>query len=147
MVHTVQITHYQPRGTDGDKPGRLTFVLEGRTFHAACLADPHLAEGLLEPGQSYPVSLIVQAEGTVEYADPGTPALEVRDAHESGDRVVVTGRTWDSVDHQVINLDSAPSVGLRLNLPQTATDYRGGSWLTATGILCVDLPPEEHDHE
>jgi hypothetical protein len=147
MVHTVLIKDYVPRGTTSDETGRLTFELNGRVYHAACLADPHLADGLLVPGQMYPVTLLVQAEGSVEYVDPGTPALEVRQEHEAGDKVSATGRTWDSVDHQLIALDSDPAVGVRLNLPQTATDYRGGSWLSATGILCADLPPDEHDHE
>jgi hypothetical protein len=148
MVHTVQIKEYVPRGSgDGDSPGRLTFTLGDKTYHAACFADPELAKGLLDPGNTYPVTLLVHAEGTVEYADPGTPSLEVKQSREEGDKVVVVGRTWEGVDHQVIKLDSDPGVGLRLNLPQTATDYRGGSWLSAEGTLCVDLPPEEHDHE
>lgn len=142
MVHTVNILKYAPAGNG---PGRLQFELEGRKFNARCVADPALADGLLVEGSSYPVALIVEAEGKVEYANPGEPALEVTQASEAGDHVRAVGRTWDSMDHQVIKLDAQPTVGVKLNLPQTATDYRGGSWLSATGVLCADLPPEEHD--
>lgn len=142
MVHLVDILAYTPRGK---APGRLHFRLEGRTLHARCDADPALADGLLVPGTTYPVALTVEAEGKVEYAVGSEPALKVAKPDEAGDRVEVLGRTWDSLDHQTIKLDASPTIGLRLNLPQTATDYRGGSWLSATGVLCADLPPHEHD--
>lgn len=142
MVHTVEIVHYSPRN---DKPGRIRFVLNGNTYNARCYADPKLAEGLLVEGQSYPISLTVEAQGKVEYANPGEPDFHIVTTDEQGDTVKATGRTWDSMDHQVIKLDAHPTIGVLLNLPQTATDYRGGSWLTAVGVLCADLPPEEHD--
>jgi hypothetical protein len=142
MVHTVEILEYVPAGA---APGRLTFRLGGVVYNARCHADPALADGLLVEGQSYPVALTVEAQGSVEYANPGEPSLKVQQADKAGDRVHATGRTWDSMDHQIIKLDANPTVGVRLNLPQTATDYRGGSWLAATGVLCADLPPEEHD--
>lgn len=142
MVHLVKILSYTPKGA---KPGRLHFSLEGRTLHARCDADPALADGLLVAGTTYPVALTVEAEGKVEYAQGPEPSLIVTKADDAGDRVQLMGRTWDSIDHQTIKLDAAPTVGLRLNLPQTATDYRGGSWLSAAGLLCADLPPEEHD--
>jgi len=142
MVHTVEIVHYTPKS---DQPGRLTFKLSGNTYHAKCYADPALADGLLVEGNSYPVALTIEAEGKVEYANPGEPAFHIEKPDDNGDTVKATGRTWDSMDHQVIKLDAEPTVGVRLNLPQTATDYRGGSWLTAVGTLCADLPPEEHD--
>ncbi|MCL4729329.1 MAG: hypothetical protein KJ044_02680 [Planctomycetes bacterium] len=142
MVHLVKILAYTPRGKG---PGRLHFALDGRTFHARCDADPHLADGLLVPGTTYPVALTVEAQGTVEYALGPEPGLAVARADEAGDVVTLMGRTWDSIDHQTIKLDAAPTVGLRLNPPQTATDYRGGSWLSATGVLSTALPPEEHD--
>jgi hypothetical protein len=141
MVHTVQILSYTPRG---QSPGRLVFELDGRTFHACCLADAREADGLLAAGRSYPVTLLVEAETPVEYAAAGEPGLAVTQSREEGDRVEVLGRTWDSVSHQVIHLESRPSVGVKLSPPQTATDYRGGSWLKARGVLCADLPPEEH---
>ena len=142
MVHTVEIVSYVPRA---ENPGRLTFKLDGNTYHAKCYADPQLADGLLVEGQSYPVALTIEAEGLVEYSTATEPSFEVLSALDAGDRIRATGRTWDSMDHQVIKLDAFPTVGVRLNLPQTATDYRGGSWLTAVGTLCADLPPEEHD--
>ncbi|MCA8911224.1 MAG: hypothetical protein KDB82_05945 [Planctomycetes bacterium] len=142
MVHTVEIIHYVPRN---DKPGRLTFKLNGNVYHARCYADPQLADGLFVEGTFYPVSLTVEAEGKVDYAEPGEPAVSVVNADEAGDRVEATGRTWEGFDHQVIKLDSSPTVGLKINLPQTASDYRGGSWLKAVGTLCADLPPEDHD--
>lgn len=142
MVHTVKILRYVPRGP---APGQLSFELDGRTFNARCDADPGLADGLLVVGNSYPIALTVEAVGKVEYADPGQPTLNVLKAAEGGDTVSVIGRTWDSMDHQVIKLDANPTVGVKLNLPQTATDYRGGSWLAGQGLLCADLPPEEHD--
>lgn len=142
MVHTVKILRYVPRGAS---PGQLSFELDGRVFNARCDADPALADGLLVVGNSYPIALTVEAQGKVEYADPGQAALRVVQADQSGDSVSVLGRTWDSMDHQVIKLDANPTVGVKLNLPQTATDYRGGSWLAAQGTLCADLPPEEHD--
>lgn len=126
-------------------PGRLHFRLDGRDFHARCDADPQLAEGLLVVGSTYPIALTVEAEGKVEYAMGPEPSLTVTQPAESGDRVALMGRTWDSIDHQTVKLDAAPTVALRLNLPQTATDYRGGSWLAANGLLCADLPPEDHD--
>lgn len=142
MVHTVSIQEYQPAGTS---PGCITFALAGRVYHAKCYADPALADGLLVVGSEYPIALTVEADGKVEYCDPGTEKLEVLKPDPSGDHVRATGRTWDSMGHQVIKLDANPSLGVRLNLPQTATDYRGGSWLVASGVLCADLPPEEHD--
>lgn len=142
MVHTVDIVDYAPAG---DKPGRMTFKLRGTTFHAKCYADPKLAEGLFEPGATYPVAITVEADGKVEYTTDTETGVEVKEAREEGDTVVATGRTWDSFDHQVIKLDSNPNIAVRINLPQTASDYRGGSWLKATGTLCVDLPPEDHD--
>lgn len=142
MVHLVKILAYTPKTA---KPGRLHFSLEGRTLHARCDADPQLADGLLVVGSTYPVALTVEAEGSVEYALGPEPSLTVTRADEAGDQVALMGRTWDSIDHQTIKLDASPTVGLRLNLPQTATDYRGGSWLSAKGLLCADLPPEEHD--
>ncbi|MCA8918620.1 MAG: hypothetical protein KDB68_09510 [Planctomycetes bacterium] len=142
MVHTVEIISYTPKS---DKAGRLTFKLGGNTYNARCYADAALADGLLVVGTTYPVSLTVEAEGSVEYAVATEPSFNVVKADEAGDRVEATGRTWDSFDHQVIKLDSNPTVGVKINLPQTATDYRGGSWLKATGTLCADLPPEDHD--
>jgi len=142
MVHLVNILAYTPRGK---APGRLHFTLEGRVFHARCDADAALADGLLVPGTTYPVALTVEAEGKVEYAVGTEPSCKVEQANDAGDRVEVLGRTWDSLNHQTIKLDACPTLGLRLNLPQTATDYRGGSWLCAKGLLCADLPPEEHD--
>jgi len=142
MVHTVEIVAYTPRNAG---PGRLTFKLNGNTYHARCYADAQLADGLLVEGQSYPVALTIEVDGSVEYASASAAELKVVKASETGDYVRAIGRTWDSMGHQVIKLDADPSVGVRLNLPQTATDYRGGSWLTAQGTLCADLPPEEHD--
>lgn len=142
MVHTVSIRAYHPAGSS---PGRITFLLAGTVYNAKCYADPQLADGLLVPGTEYPIALTMEADGKVEYVDPATQKLEVIASHETGDRVRAVGRTWDSVGHQVIKLDANPSVGVRLNLPQTATDYRGGSWLMASGVLTADLPPEEHD--
>ncbi len=142
MVHLVKILAYTPRGK---APGRLHFELEGRTYHARCDADPALADGLLVPQTTYPVALTVEAEGKVEYAVGTEPSCKVETADDAGDHVAVLGRTWDSLDHQTIKLDASPTIGLRLNLPQTATDYRGGSWLSARGLLCADLPPQEHD--
>ncbi len=142
MVHTVSILGYVPRSS---QPGRLHFSLDGTSYHATCYADPQLADGLLVVGSTYPIALTVHAEGKVEYVNPGTPGLEIAEKLETGDRVRAVGRTWDVIDHQTIKLDSEPTVGVRLNLPQTATDYRGGSWLSATGVLCADLPPEDHD--
>jgi hypothetical protein len=142
MVHTVEIISYVPRDAG---PGRLTFKLDGNTYHAKCYADAALADGLLVEGQSYPIALTIEAKGSVEYTLASEPSFEVLQADEAGDRIKAVGRTWDSISHQVIKLDAAPSVGVQLNLPQTATDYRGGSWLTAVGTLCADLPPEEHD--
>jgi hypothetical protein len=142
MVHMVEIVSYTPRGA---KPGKLSFKLLGNIYRARCYADPKLADGLIVVGQSYPISLTLEAEGKVEYATASAPSFEVIQKADTGDRIKATGRTWDSMDHQVIKLDASPTVGVRLNLPQTATDYRGGSWLTATGVLCADLPPEDHD--
>lgn len=142
MVHIVEIVHYTPKS---DNAGLLTFKLDGNTYHAKCYADPQLADGLLVEGNSYPVALTVEAQGKVEYADPGEPTFHIEKSAETGDTIKATGRTWDSMDHQIIKLDAKPTVGVRLNLPQTASDYRGGSWLTAIGTLCADLPPEEHD--
>lgn len=142
MVHTVEIVSYTPRAA---KPGRIAFLLDGNTYHAKCYADPKLAEGLLVPGQSYPIALTLEAEGKVEYSNETQAVFQVIQKAEGGDRIKATGRTWDSVGHQVIKLDASPTVGVLLTLPQTATDYRGGSWLTAVGTLCADLPPEEHD--
>lgn len=142
MVHTVKIKAYTPRA---DAPGTLTFVLDGKTFNARCYADANLADGLLVIGTEYPVTLTVEAAGAVDYSSDPHAALEVVEARGGGDLVRVNGRTWDSVSHDLIHLESVPSVGLKLNLPQTATDYRGGTWLSATGLLCADLPPEEHD--
>jgi hypothetical protein len=142
MVHTVEIVSYTPKTA---KPGRLSFKLNGNTYRARCYADPKLADGLLVVGQSYPISLTIEAEGKVEYAVASEPAFNVIEKADAGDRIKATGRTWDSMNHQVIKLDASPTVGVRLNLPQTATDYRGGSWLTAVGTLCADLPPEDHD--
>jgi hypothetical protein len=142
MVHTVEIIAYTPRSKVA---GRLTFKLDGNTYHARCYAEPKLADGLLVVGTSYPVSLTLEAEGKVDYAAASAPKFEVLKKDESGDVVRATGRTWEPVEHQVIKLDAAPTVSVRLNLPQTATDYRGGSWLTAVGTLCADLPPEDHD--
>lgn len=142
MVHLVSIQSYSPAS---DRPGRLSFLLDGRLLHARCVADPMLALGLLVPGTSYPVALTIEADGKVEYAVATEPEFVVVQASEAGDQVKVVGRTWDSIDHQTIKLDASPTVALKLNLPQTATDYRGGSWLSATGVLCADLPPHEHD--
>lgn len=142
MVHTVDILKYTPAG---EKPGRMTFKLGGTTFHARCYADPKLAEGLLEEGATYPVAVTVEAEGQVEYTTDNEPGVTVKEENEAGDTVVATGRTWDAFDHQLIKLDSSPNIAVKINLPQTASDYRGGSWLKATGTLCVDLPPEDHD--
>jgi len=142
MVHVVQILAYTPRGK---KSGALHFTLEGRTFHARCDADTDAARGLFIAGASHPATLIVKVEGKAEYADPSEPQLSVLVSSDDGDRVSVLGRTWESVDHQTIKLDASPTVGLRLSLPQMATDFRGGSWLRATGMLCANLPPDEHD--
>lgn len=142
MVHTVGIIQYIPRA---EKAGRLTFELGGNTYHARCYADPALADGLLVEGQAYPVSLTVEAVGTVEYAVATEPSFTVMSADDAGDRVEAVGRTWDSFDHQLIKLDAEPTIAVKLNLPQTASDYRGGSWLKAVGTLCADLPPEDHD--
>jgi hypothetical protein len=142
MVHIVEIVSYVPKA---EKPGRIEFKLSGNTYHAKCYADPQLADGLFVEGTSYPVSLTVETEGKVEYAAAGEPKFEVLKADPAGDQVKAVGRTWEGVDHQMIKLDAEPSVGLKLNLPQTASDYRGGSWLSAVGLLCADLPPEDHD--
>ena len=142
MVHIVHILAYTPKG---ESPGRLKFELAGKTYNARCDADPQLADGLLIPETDYPVTVSLEASGNVEYEDGRDARLEITDAAESGDSVTATGRVWDAVDHQVIRLEAEPSVAVILNSPQTASDYRGGSWLTAKGILCVDLPPEEHD--
>jgi hypothetical protein len=142
MIHTVHITQYTPRT---DQPGRIAFQLDGKTYHARCYADQQLAQGVLVEGATYPLALTVHAQGKVEYATAGTPALEVTQPEESGDTVRAFGRTWDVVDHETVKLDAAPTVGLKLNLPQMATDFRGGSWLSAVGVLCADLPPDDHD--
>lgn len=141
MVHLVHILSYTPRSAN---PGALQFQLDGRVLHARCDADPVHARDVFAPGATYPVSLTVATEGKAEYADPGQAALKVIAASDSGDRVSVLGRTWDSIDHQTIKLDASPTVSLRLNLPQLATDFRGGSWLSATGLLCADLPADDH---
>lgn len=142
MVHNVDIVEYTPAS---GQPGKLTFKLDGNTFNAKCYADPKLAEGLLAQGATYPVALTVEADGQVEYTTDNEPRIDIKQPDNAGDKVIATGRTWDSFDHQLIKLDSSPSVAVKINLPQTASDYRGGSWLKATGTLCVDLPPEDHD--
>ncbi|MCC6464695.1 MAG: hypothetical protein IT463_05085 [Planctomycetes bacterium] len=142
MVHVVKILSWQPRGS---APGQLAFELDGRAFHARCDADPALATGLLVAGTLYPVALTVVADGRLDYADPGSPSLKVLKADPAGDQVAVLGRTWDSLDRETIKLDAGPGVAVRLAPPQDATDFRGGSWLCGTGLLCADLPPEEHD--
>lgn len=142
MVHTVDIIRYVPRG---ESAGRMTFKLDGTTYNARCYADPQLADGLFAAGDSYPVSIVVEAEGQVEYTTENEPRVEVEKLDDDGDTVVAVGRTWDAFEHQVIKLDSSPTVAVRINLPQTASDYRGGSWLKARGVITVDLPPEDHD--
>ena len=86
--------HYTPKS---DQPGRLTFKLSGNTYHAKCYADPALADGLLVEGSSYPVALTIEAEGKVEYANPGEPAFHIEKPDDNGDTVKATGRTWDSI--------------------------------------------------
>ncbi|MHC4839956.1 MAG: hypothetical protein ACYTDT_03205 [Planctomycetota bacterium] len=142
MVHIVQILAYTPKG---DAPGKLHFKLDDKQFHARCDADPALADGLLVPNTEYPVTVGLEAIGTVGYEDSREALFEVTESAESGDRIKAIGRVWDAVDHQIVRLEANPSIALKLNLPQTASDYRGGSWLKAEGLLCVDLPPEEHD--
>jgi hypothetical protein len=136
MVHVVKILGYSS--------GALHFELDGRAFHARAEADAGQASEAWKPGSTYPVSLTVAAEGKVDYADPGQPGLKVISPDKAGDKVALLGRTWDTIDHQTIKLDASPTVSVRLNLPQAATDFRGGSWLRVTGVLCADLPAEDH---
>jgi hypothetical protein len=137
MVHVVKILGYST--------GALHFELDGRAFHARSEADPEHAAQAWQAGAMYPVSLTVAAEGKVDYADAGQPGIKVLQAQAAGDKVALLGRTWDTIDHQTIKLDASPTVGVRLNLPQAATDFRGGSWLSVTGVLCADLPADDHD--
>ena len=142
MVHTVEILGYRPRT---DRPGALEFKLNATTYHAKCYADPQLANGLIVVGEHYPVSVFVEADDTAEYGAADDSSLELLEQREEGDIVRAKGRTWDSISHDTVLLNSTPAVALKVKLPQQATDFRGGSSLVATGILCVDLPPEDHD--
>lgn len=142
MVHTVKILAYTPRNAGN---GRLQFELFGNVYNARCIADPELADGLFVEGKHYPVTLRVESQGKVEYSDDFQTSFDIVEADESGDTVRANGRTWQTIDHQEILLKADPSLAVTLNLPQTASDYRGGSWLTATGTLVADLPPEDHD--
>jgi hypothetical protein len=137
MVHVVKILGYSN--------GSLHFELDGRAFHAKSEADPAHAAEAWQPGSTYPVSLTVAAEGKVDYAEAGQPGMNVLQPRPNGDKVALLGRTWDTIDHQTIKLDASPTVSVRLNHPQAATDFRGGSWLSVTGVLCADLPADDHD--
>ena len=143
MVHTVKILAYTPRTES--MVGRLKFDLFGNTYNARCVADPELANGLFVEGKHYPVTLRLESQGKVEYSDDYATSFEVTTANDAGDTVRANGRTWQTIEHQEILLKADPSIGVTLNLPQTASDYRGGSWLTAVGTLVADLPPEDHD--
>lgn len=142
MVHVVKIIKYTP---GGKKPGRVAFELGGKKYNARFEGDATEAREALKPGVEYPLALSVRAEGKVDYSDDNKASFRVAKASDDGDRVAVNGRTWDSISHDAIALETEPSVALKLSEPQFATDFRGGSWLVAQGILCATLPEDHHD--
>ncbi|MCC6575602.1 MAG: hypothetical protein IT462_17620 [Planctomycetes bacterium] len=137
MVHVVKIIKYKQR--------RVAFELGGKKYNARFEGDSAQAREVLKPGVEYPLALTVDAEGKVDYSDDFKASFRVAKAAEDGDRVAVNGRTWDSISHEAVALETDPSVALRLREPQFATDFRGGSWLVAQGVLCATLPEDHHD--
>ncbi|GIK53856.1 MAG: hypothetical protein HUU03_11515 [Planctomycetaceae bacterium] len=142
MVHPVKIESYVPGGA---KPGSLTFLLDGRRMKAVVEHDCDEAREVWKSGAEYPVALTLVARGKVDYAEPGTPGLTLTRQAGLGDVMRFLGRTWQSIDHATVLLQTEPQVALRLAEPQFATDFRGGSWLTGEGVLTAALPEDHHD--
>lgn len=142
MVHPVKIEAFTP---PGKRPGRVSFVLDGVRFNARFEGDSAEAREVLTKGADYPLALTIAAQGKVDYADPGTPGLKVQKSDAAGDAIAFLGRTWQTVDMATVLLQTQPQVALRLEEPQFATDFRGGSWLAGHGVLCAALPEDHHD--
>lgn len=137
MVHVVKIISFTP--------GAVAFEIGGRRFNARFEGDEAEAREALRPGVEYPLALSIRADGKVDYSDDFKAALTVSRAGPDGDTIAVNGRTWDSISHNAVLLQTEPSVALKLAEPQFATDFRGGSWLKGTGTLCAALPEDHHD--
>ena len=142
MVHPVKIDSFTP---PGKKPGRVSFVLDGKKFSARFVGDSAEARDVLKQGASYPLALTILAQGKVDYADPGKAGITVEKSDAAGDVISFLGRTWQTVDMATVLLQTEPQVALRLAEPQFATDFRGGSWLTGKGVLCAALPEDHHE--
>jgi len=142
MVHPVKIESFTP---PGKKPGRVAFTLDGVRFNARFDGDSAEAREVLGKGASYPLALTLAAQGKVDYANPGTPGLTIEKSDAAGDTIAFLGRTWQTVDMATVLLQTEPQVALRLEEPQFATDFRGGSWLVGKGVLCAALPDDHHE--
>lgn len=142
MVHPVKIEAFT---APGKKPGRVSFTLDGVRYNARFEGDSEEAREVLGKGVSYPLALTIAARGKVDYADPGKPGLRIEKSDSAGDTIAFLGRTWQTVDMATVLLQTEPQVALRLEEPQFATDFRGGSWLTGKGVLCASLPEDHHD--
>jgi hypothetical protein len=142
MVHPVKIESFTP---PGKKPGRVSFVLDGKKFSARFEGHSEEAREVLTKGATYPLALTLFAQGKVDYAEPGEAGIKVAKSDAAGDVISFLGRTWQTVDMATVLLQTEPQVALRLAEPQFATDFRGGSWLTGKGILCAALPEDDHE--
>jgi hypothetical protein len=142
MVHPVKIEAFTP---GGKKQGRVSFTLDGVRYNACFEGDSAEARELLTHGATYPLALTIAAQCKVDYAEPGTPGLTVEKSDATGDTISFLGRTWQTLDMATVLLQTQPQVALRLEAPQFATDFRGGSWLTGKGVLCAALPEDHHD--
>lgn len=142
MVHPVKIVSFE---APGGRPARVAFRLDGALFNACFEGHVSEAAELLAAGATYPLALTIAARGKVDYAEAGTPGLKITTVDAAGDVVRFLGRTWQTVDMATVLLKTEPQVALRLQEPQFATDFRGGSWLTGEGVLCASLPEDHHD--
>lgn len=142
MVHPVQIVSFHTPNGGG---ARVAFTLDGTLFNACFEGNVAEAADLLAAGATYPLALTIAARGKVDYAEPGAGGLQVARANAAGDMIRFLARTWQTIDMATVLLACEPQVALRLQEPQFATDFRGGSWLTGEGVLCASLPEDHHD--
>jgi|GEM_PF-4652042 len=141
MIHKARITKFTEQG-------EIDFELDGKKYHATHAQSFEEVSGLIEAGVVYPLEIEIVMDAPVDYLNPPSEGLDLIEASSDpklGDLVCVRGRITDYLEHDVIRIDGAGSARVRLKLPQQATDYRRGSYLSATGRLTASIPSPDHD--
>lgn len=136
MIYPVKIQNFSA-------DGKISFEMRGNTYRATHTIDAQEADGLIEPGATYPLLLVINAS-SLDYIAENERGLETLEEHDSGDTLRVKGRITDYLEHDIIRLDGEGSIQVRLKPPLQSTDFRRGSWLMAEGRLEAAIAPPDH---